>query len=171
MGQCKFSDTCTIRRAKAGGEARSPKRKGELAELVFVLKAASLGLGVCKPYGDSLAFDFVVTGGDRLLRIQVKSAFTSHRRGYLINLGVRGHGHGRRLYTADDIDFFAAYVVTHDAWYIIPIDAIAGRKHVRLYPAGTGKCDGGHFETFREAWHLITSAQQNSSANSASSAV
>jgi len=39
------------------------------------------------------------------------------------------------------------------------------------HPYGTGKCDGGHFEKFREAWHLITAAHQNDSANSASSAI
>jgi len=157
MGWCKFSDTCTIRRAKTGGDARLAKRKGELAELVFVLKAASLGLGVCKPYGDSLAFDFVVTAGERLLRVQVKSAFTSHRRGYEINLAG---GHRRsRLYTSQNIDFFAAYVVAHDAWYIVPVTAIAGRKMLRLYPAGTARPGGGEFENFREAWHLVTDPQ------------
>jgi hypothetical protein len=37
-----------------------PPRKplGELAELAFMSKAASLGFGVAKPYGDSKRFDF-----------------------------------------------------------------------------------------------------------------
>src|SRR5947209_3330027 len=34
------------------------KRRGELAELAFVYKAASLGFGVAKPYGDSERYDF-----------------------------------------------------------------------------------------------------------------
>src|SRR5579864_7341802 len=36
------------------------KRRGELAELAFTLKAASLGFGVAKPYGDSERYDFIV---------------------------------------------------------------------------------------------------------------
>jgi len=33
---------------------------GELAELAFMSKAASLGFGVAKPYGDSGRFDFIL---------------------------------------------------------------------------------------------------------------
>jgi hypothetical protein len=32
---------------------QGPKRKGEAAELAFMLKAVSLGFGVAKPWGDS----------------------------------------------------------------------------------------------------------------------
>ena len=153
---CEFAEECTVRRARLDGATEYPKRKGELAELIFVVKAASFGLPVSKPYGDSLAYDFVVQSGDgRMLRVQVKSSFTSHRWGYLINLGARGHAFGRRFYTADDIDFVVAYVVTEDAWYVIPVEAIAGRRQIRLYPGGRGKKSGGYFETYREAWHLI----------------
>jgi hypothetical protein len=142
-----------------GSEARHPKRKGELAELVFVLKAATLGLGVCKPYGDSLPFDFVVASAGRLLRVQVKSAFTHSRRGFMIHVGFRARGQRHTAYTADDIDFFAAYVVAYDAWYIIPVSAIAGCKYIRVYPDGVRKRNCGAFENYREAWHLILSAQ------------
>lgn len=36
------------------------KRRGELAELAFALKAASLGFGVSKPFGDSERYDSIV---------------------------------------------------------------------------------------------------------------
>jgi len=159
MGECKFSDTCTVLRAKACGEGRYTKQKGELGELVFVLKAASLGLGVCKPYGDSLPFDFVVVTGERTVRVQVKSAFTHSRRGYTIHVGFGGRGQRHIPYTADDIDFFAAYVVAHDAWYIIPVGAIAHHMQIRVYPEGTTKRGCGRFEQFREAWDLIIGKQ------------
>jgi hypothetical protein len=38
----------------------STKRRGELAELAFTLKAASLGFAVSKPYGDSERYDFIL---------------------------------------------------------------------------------------------------------------
>jgi len=36
------------------------KRRGELSELAFVYKAAGLGFGVAKPYGDSERYDFIL---------------------------------------------------------------------------------------------------------------
>ena len=36
------------------------KRRGELAELAFTLKATSLGFAVSKPYGDSERYDFIL---------------------------------------------------------------------------------------------------------------
>lgn len=42
--------------------AMSNKAKGELSELAFVLKAASLGFGVSKPHGDE-RYDFVLDNG------------------------------------------------------------------------------------------------------------
>jgi hypothetical protein len=36
------------------------KRRGELAELAFVLKAASLGFGVSRPFGDSERYDAIL---------------------------------------------------------------------------------------------------------------
>jgi hypothetical protein len=41
------------------------KEKGELAELAFLHKAASLGFGVARPYGDSERYDFILDSGER----------------------------------------------------------------------------------------------------------
>ena len=40
------------------------KRRGELAELAFVLKAASLGFGVSRPFGDSERYDAILDSRD-----------------------------------------------------------------------------------------------------------
>ena len=47
------------------------KRRGEIAELAFLLKATSLGFGVAKPWGDSDRFDFIITSRQLLWRVQV----------------------------------------------------------------------------------------------------
>jgi hypothetical protein len=47
------------------------KRRGELAELAFVLKAANLGFGVARPYANSERYDFIV---DSRLVIQKSDA-------------------------------------------------------------------------------------------------
>jgi len=144
----------SARCAPASLTGRYAKRKGELAELQFTLKAASLGFAVSRPYGDSEPYDLVVGSGSRLLRIQVKSVFTTARWGYSVAV-ARKRRHRHIQYSADEIDFIAAYVVPHDAWYLVPVSEITGRAHIRLYPAGARKRGGAAFEKYREAWHLL----------------
>jgi PD-(D/E)XK endonuclease len=135
--------------------AKYSKRKGQMAELIFVVKAASVGFAVSKPYGDSEAYDLVVEDKGRLLRIQVKSVFTTNRWGYGVAVARHRLNRDAALYTADEIDFVAAYVVPHDAWYIIPVGAIANMAQIRLYPEGSKTRNGGRFEKYREAWDLL----------------
>jgi len=139
-------------------ERRDTKRSGDVAELTFVLKAASLGITASKPFGDRRPYDYLVECGQRLLRVQVKSIFTTHRgrNRFGFNISVSQHRDGGRAhYTADEIDFIAAFVAPHDAWYVIPLDALSTRKGIRLYPDGKKRVDGGLFEQYREAWHLL----------------
>jgi hypothetical protein len=135
--------------------AKYSKRKGVIAELIFVVKAASMGFAVLKPYGDSEPYDIVIEENGRLLRIQVKSVFTTNRWGY--SVAVARHGQGRPMvqYCAQEIDFIAAYVVPHDVWYIVPVSEIGSRAHIRLYPEGSIRHGGAHFEKYREAWDLL----------------
>lgn len=134
------------------------KRSGDVAELTFMLKTASLGITASKPFGDRRPYDFLVECGQRLLRVQVKSVFTTHRGkhrfGFAISISQNRNG-VRQIYTAEQIDFIAAFVAPHDAWYVIPLDALSTRKLIRLYPAGKKRVDGGLFEQYREAWHLL----------------
>ncbi len=136
---------------------RSNKAKGDLAELAFMHKASSLGFGVAKPYGDKEHYDFILDSGERFWRVQVKSTycgpFGGHR-GYAV---TAWHGCKRykvRSYQADEIDFFAAHIVPVDTWYVIPVNQLASRRSLRLYPSGC-RGRGGYFEAFREAWHLM----------------
>jgi PD-(D/E)XK endonuclease len=134
------------------------KRRGELAELAFTHKAASLGFGVARPFGESHPYDLLLQHGRRLLRIQVKSCFTTYRRRNLRGFAIvvcRHSYRGNVHYSSDDIDFIAAYVAPHDAWYIIPVEAVAHLLSIRLYPDGKSKRAGAFFEIYREAWHLL----------------
>ena len=138
-----------------GRSARYTKRKGMMAELIFVVKAVSMGFAVSKPYGDCEPYDVIIEENGRVFRIQVKSVFTTQRWGYSIAVArMRQHKPIVR-YSADEIDFIAAYVVAHDAWYIIPVAELGSLAHIRLYPEGTKRYDGGRFENYREAWDLL----------------
>jgi hypothetical protein len=133
------------------------KRLGEIAELAFILKATSLGFTPSRPYGDRRPYDFLLECGNRVLRIQVKSVFNNRPRDghrFSVNVGkTRKKSHTG--YTAEDVDFVVAYVASQNAWYVIPIDALARRTFINLYPLGKTRSIGGEFEKYREAWHLL----------------
>ena len=128
----------------------SPKRRGEIAEAAFLLKAASLGFSVAKPWGESDRYDFIVDSGARSWRVQVKSAHTSAINGYTFH--ACGNVHSRR-YTARDIDFIVGYVVPDDVWYIIPIAEFATKTTVKVFPSSRRRMS--RFEKYREAWRLL----------------
>ena len=129
------------------------KRRGELAELAFVYKAASLGFGVAKPYGDSERYDFILDSGSKLWRIQVKSTSTLLNGMYHVNSHRRING-GVVPYRPSEVDFMVAYVIPEDAWFIIPIRVAVLRTSLLLSPKGYPRGPGlyGHY---REAWHLL----------------
>jgi hypothetical protein len=129
------------------------KRKGELSELAFVYKAVSMGFGVAKPYGDSERFDFIVSSGRRLWRVQVKSAYKASHRGY----GIRACGNRNRgveMYTAAEVDVIVVYLVPEDAWYVIPIRALGKRYCLYFHPNGRRR-EMYQYEQYREAWWLM----------------
>ena len=130
--------------------ARTEKEKGELAELAFLHKAASLGFGVAKPYGDSESYDFILDSGERLWRVQVKSIYSPSRCGYRFMAWRSNH----QPYSSEDIDFIVGYVVPRKVWYVVPVNHVAASAIVTFYPSGCRK-KAGRYECYREAWHLM----------------
>ncbi len=132
---------------------RPPKAQGELAELVFMCRAASEGLVVAKPWGDNLPFDFLVGRGTRWWRVQVKSTRKRSHRSYQ---AILCHSLRYRGYTAADTDFIAAYVIPAKAWYIVPIKECTRKLVIGLFPTQVpAKRSAGRFEKYREAWRLL----------------
>jgi hypothetical protein len=135
---------------------RYSKRKGELSELAFVYKAESLGFGVAKPYGDSERYDFILDSGEHLWRVQVKSTSAKRYRSYQMN--ARRNNYGRMApYDPSDIDFVVAHVVPEDSWFVIPIQVLALRRFIALYPKTETRTN--EFSKYREAWSLMKSGQ------------
>lgn len=125
------------------------KSQGEWVEMVFMVKAASLGLAVSKPFGDSQPYDVIITTRTgRTVRVQLKSAWRK----------IGGRYHARmwkcaRAYHRWELQFFVVYVPPEDAWYVIPFRKVH-RKMLRFYPHQTAS--RGKYEKYRNAWHLIT---------------
>jgi hypothetical protein len=129
-------------------EAPKAKRLGEAVEAAFLAKATMLGFPVLKPWGDSRPYDFAVECGRRLWKVQVKCA-TSHRG---TRCSARAAGSGE-IYTLEDLDFLAAYVIKKDLWYVVPADAFVPRVTVHFNYGPRTESD---FEIYRETWCLLT---------------
>jgi hypothetical protein len=131
------------------------KRRGEAAEAAFLARATHLGFSVCIPWGDSDRYDSVVELDRGFLRVQVKSATRYAETRYR----VKTTGASGLVYTAAEIDFFVAYLVPENIWYVIPVQAIGRRKGIRFYPH-TRRQSHAIFEKYREAWCLLDSCRK-----------
>ncbi|MBZ5721944.1 MAG: hypothetical protein LAO03_16345 [Acidobacteriia bacterium] len=120
------------------------KSRGEAAEAAFLAKAASLGFGIAKPWGDSERYDFILDSGRQFWRVQVKSTECHADSRYC----VKAAGCNTR-YTADEIDFLVAFIVPENLWYIIPVSEAAAHHVLRFYPANGQR---SLMEKYREAW-------------------
>jgi PD-(D/E)XK endonuclease len=110
--------------AKCNG-FRTFKERGEWVELQFMARALRKRFKVSKPWGDSSAYDVGVEHGQRFLRVQVKSTSYRLANGYLC--GFRPNQKKKR-YNRRKVDFFAAYIVPEDVWYIIPAAVVLKTK-------------------------------------------
>ena len=106
------------------------KQRGEWVELLFMTVAAGLGFTVAKPFGDSARYDVIVENAGRFLRMQVKSTDMWRGGSYVCQLHMCG-----RLYSAEDVEYFAIYVLPLDLWYIIPARTLEGLSAVVLFPS------------------------------------
>ena len=124
------------------------KHQGDSAELRFMLLNHLLGHTIAKPFGDNAKYDLIVEIDNKLERIQVKS--TSRKDNltgvYCYCCIVCSGASVKKMYSEDDIDFIAIYVIPEDAWYKIPVKEIKSKK-IRLYPHRTPKKNS--FEKYR----------------------
>jgi len=126
--------------------------RGNLGEVAFVHKAMTLGFVVAKPYGQINRYDFIVEGGHRFWRVQVKTC-TSFKQGfYWANVRCKTNRIGR-AYATSEVDFVAVYIMREDAWYVVPLGAVAGRTTLLFRPKGSSGPDA--YAHYREAWHLL----------------
>ena len=145
---------------KGKAQKGTTQQQGELAEMGFMFKAAGLGFGVAKPWGDSERYDYILDSGERFWRVQVKSTYVARAHGYVVNSSGLTAGK-KRPYTSEQIDVLVAYIVAEDTWYVIPVSAFAQRKQMKLYPSGSKKRDGGRYEKYRDAWDLMKAGRGN----------
>jgi hypothetical protein len=129
------------------------KERGEWVELRFMSEAMRHGYKVLKPWGDSQPFDVAINFGSRIVRVQVKSTVCR------VGTGYRCHFERNRRsspYTLKQVDFFAAYILPRDTWYLIPARALVNGDHLKkgpmLCPMQPLEKNRYLYEGYREAW-------------------
>src|SRR5713226_5398864 len=142
--------------------ARRPesKRSGDIAEIAFLQKATNHGLRVSKPYGESDRYDFIIDNGTHRLRIQVKSTGKAVAKNAYQLYAKHSEGLRKVAYLKSEVDFIACYISPEDAWYIIPLKALAGHTNVRLYASNHPR--NGRYGEYCEAWHLLKQERRDS---------
>jgi PD-(D/E)XK endonuclease len=114
----------------------------------------SLGFVVAKPYGNIHRYDFIVEGGQKLWRVQVK-ACASMLRG-LYNVCTRCSNHSRALaYKESELDFVVAYIMPEESWFVLPVREVVRHSSVLLRPMFPEGVRRDPFAQYREAWHLL----------------
>jgi len=133
----------------AGEQIKNCKRRGEWAELVFMARAAELGLMPLRPWGESSAYDVVLEWKGEFMRVQVKSTTYRQDNSYICQTRSTAR---YWPYEVKDIDFMAVYVIPVDKWYIIPAKVATKLVgHIWLTPQKKGH----KYEAFLEAWELL----------------
>jgi hypothetical protein len=129
------------------------KHRGELAELAFMRKAATLGFGVSKPWGDCDRYDVIVRAGRVFWRVQVKSVWSMAPSKKHYRVKTTGGRHS--TYTTEQIDFLVAYLFPEDSWYVFPVALVENRQVLVIRP-GHQK---SRYERYRDAWQLMWPAE------------
>ena len=132
------------------------KRTGERSEAAFLYQASQRRFAICKPWGDSERYDFILDNRPQpkvhLFRIQIKCTDSLRADAYETR-ATYTVGKRRAVYTKRDIDFIAAHVVPLNIWYIIPVEVCTPAPMLRFYPHRKAK--RMRLEKYREAWHLL----------------
>src|SRR5258708_3553105 len=134
----------------AGGKLTDCLRRGEWAELYFMMQAAGHGMKVFCPFGQIGRYDVGVENQARLLRVQVKTTLYKNPRGGYTLKTLASHG---KKYDPGEVDFFAVLVIPIDSWYIFPIEVIGENTGLFFKPSVRDKRQ--KYAPYREAWHLL----------------
>ncbi len=120
-GLSRGEPSCKIKRTNT-------KRKGELSEAAFLLKATGLGFGVAKPWGDSERYDFILDSHGLGFHNNDADSNDSHgldcHNNDSHNNDSRGHAASRRLWR---VQLKCTAVVRARGYDVQPIYSIYGQ--------------------------------------------
>ncbi len=136
------------------------KLKADIAESAVITELLKRGFRVLKPVGDRLPYDLAVDLGNKLVRIQVKSAwFCSKTNSYVVD--VRRTKTNRRQmlrsrYSKNDFDYAILYIDSLRVFYVMPITVFSSYgSSVSLIEANKRQRRPKSIK-YRERWDLLS---------------
>lgn len=128
---------------------------GDLGERAFEMMAAEHRIASARPTTAGLPLDVVTIArrtGYPIWKVQVRGISTRVFNTYHVGLR-RAHS---RPYQPGDFDFFAAWIIPEDAWYIIPFSKLPMKLTAfHLHPHAKSKKKLGPLDRFRDRWDLL----------------
>ncbi|MCX5708751.1 MAG: group I intron-associated PD-(D/E)XK endonuclease [Candidatus Omnitrophica bacterium] len=105
------------------------KLKSDIAESAVITELLKRGFRVLKPVGDRLPYDLAIDLSNKLLRIQVKSAWFNSKTQYF-GVDVRRTKTNRRRmlrarYSKNDFDFAILYIDSLHVFYVMPVSVFS----------------------------------------------
>jgi len=126
------------------------KEIGTIAEYAFMTEAMKQGLAISIPAGDNLPYDVVVDNGQKLLKIQIKTA-----EGYNGIYNIKNRRSQGKKYNLEDFDFACVYIERLNIFYIMPVEEFIGFSgNIRIVE---GNYLGNSSKLFdrQNAWKLL----------------
>ena len=128
----------------------NPNLRGTIGEMAIALEAIELGVEVFKPLSEHSRCDLIFGTGDRLYRVQCKSARLS---GEVLQISLVSswhtpNGYVRNKYLPHEVDLVAAHCHELSRNYLIPFDRVEEGKsgiHLRLTPPKNGQRASIHY--------------------------
>lgn len=143
--------------AKAALSGIDSKMKGSIAESYVALRLAEMGFDIWTPYMNNHKADLAVLVGDRLVRIQVKTAtFDLRRERFRVMLTTRDRNGKHINYKPESQDFFIIKPESVFVFYVIPSDVGIAHNSINLYPH-RARVFPKEFnaEIYKDAFHLL----------------
>lgn len=134
--------------------------KGTIAENHVKNRLSEMGFDVWEPFCQNHKTDLLILDGQRLLRVQVKSAtYDKKTKAFRANVTRHRRGGGISRYTLTDVDFFIVYCggLSVLQFYVVPAVEVVGRNDLKLYPhRPKGNFPGGpDWERFNGAFERL----------------
>jgi prevent-host-death family protein len=113
-------------------------QKGSIAEMAIAYNATKLGVDVYRPLSDGTQYDLIFDLDSKLWRVQCKWAVKVDDAVVVRCYSCRRTKSGliRRIYSAQQVDGFAAYCAELDRYFLLPLSAFPSisQIHLRLTP-------------------------------------
>ena len=116
--------------------------RGNISESILLQAYLKAGFIVSIPFGTATPYDLMVDTGKCAYRVQVKTGW--HSKGCVIFRGNRrvreASPYKARVYTKNEVDFFAVYYPPMDSIFVVPLSFCAGGFGcLRLEPVLNGQ--------------------------------